>query len=331
MSAVLQVVDLRTSFFTSDGEVKAVNGISFVIHQGEALGIVGESGCGKSVTALSIMRLVPDPPGKIIGGQILFDGRDLLKLTAQEIRRVRGRDVGIVFQDPMTSLNPVLTVRRQISESLELHLGMTSQQAKQRSIDLLKTVGIPSPSERIDDYPHQFSGGMRQRVMIAIALACSPRLIIADEPTTALDVTIQAQIVDLVKKLRKELGTAVMWITHDLGIVAHLCDRVMVMYAGHIVESAPVRGLYAKPSHPYTLGLLHSIPRIDGKRHAKLVPIDGMPPDLIDPPQGCSFMPRCTFARETCENQPPELRQVGPDHFVACWVDVGAGQPSLSS
>ncbi|TAK29465.1 MAG: ABC transporter ATP-binding protein [Chloroflexota bacterium] len=331
MPVLLQVKDLRTSLFTQVGEVKAVDGVSFDIDSGEALGVVGESGCGKSVTALSIMRLVPNPPGHIVGGQMVFDRRDLLKLSDQEMRRVRGKDIAMIFQDPMTSLNPVLTIRRQITESLQLHMGMNAGQARERAIELLKMVGIPSPKQRINDYPHQFSGGMRQRVMIAIALACSPRLIIADEPTTALDVTIQAQIVDLVKHLRRELGTAVMWITHDLGIVAGLCDRVVVMYAGHIVESAPVRELYANPSHPYTLGLLRSIPRLDQERRTKLVPIDGFPPDLIDLPAVCAFRTRCAHIGDACQEGVPPLRLVGPDHYVACWVDVKARTPALSA
>jgi oligopeptide transport system ATP-binding protein len=331
MTGLLQVKNLRTTFFTHGGEVKAVDGVSFDIHPGEALGVVGESGCGKSVTALSIVRLVPHPPGRIVGGQIIFDGRDLLKLNDQQMRHVRDKEIAMIFQDPMTSLNPVLTIRRQITESLELHMGLNANQARDRAIELLKMVGIPSPEQRINDYPHQFSGGMRQRVMIAIALACSPRLIIADEPTTALDVTIQAQIVDLVRHLRKELGTAVMWITHDLGIVAGLCDNVVVMYAGHIVESAPVRELYANPSHPYTLGLLRSVPRLDQERRTKLVPIEGVPPDLIDPPPGCAFCPRCVYAVDACRREAPMLRPIGPSHQIACWFDVKAHVEPLSA
>ncbi|MBI4317221.1 MAG: ABC transporter ATP-binding protein [Chloroflexi bacterium] len=322
MAALLQVKDLRTYFFTQDGVVKAVDGVSFDIRQGEALGVVGESGCGKSVTALSIMRLVPHPPGRTVSGEIFFDGKNLLTLSDEQMRRVRGKEVAMIFQDPMTSLNPVLTVGRQISESLELHLKMSGTQARKRTIELLGMVGIPSAEQRVADYPHQFSGGMRQRVMIAMALACNPRMLIADEPTTALDVTIQAQIIDLVKRLRKELGTAVMWITHDLGVVAGMCDKVVVMYAGHVAESAPVRELYERPSHPYTLGLLRSIPRLDEERKAKLVPIEGLPPDLINVPPGCPFAPRCPYVKEVCRQTMPSLRVVGPGHEIACWVDV---------
>lgn len=307
--------------------VKAVDGVSFDIAEGEALGIVGESGCGKSVTALSIMRLIPSPPGKIEGGEVFFEGKNLLDLDNGEMRRVRGKRIAMIFQDPMTSLNPVLSINRQICEVLRLHEGLSRHEARSKAIDLLQIVGIPSAEERIDDYPHQFSGGMRQRVMIAIALACGPRLIIADEPTTALDVTIQAQIIDLVKALRRELRSAVMWITHDLGVVAGLCDRVAVMYAGHVVEVAPVRRLYANPRHPYTLGLLRSIPRLDESRKAKLVPIDGLPPDLIDMASGCPFADRCNLARETCLRERPPLRSVEPAHLSACWYadEVDAG------
>jgi oligopeptide transport system ATP-binding protein len=284
MGTLLQVKDLQTQFFTQDGIVKAVDGVSFNLEEGETLGIVGESGCGKSVTVLSIMRLIPNPPGKIVGGQVLFDGEDLLKVDDEEIRRVRGNKIAMIFQDPMTSLNPVLTICRQISESLELHLNMSKDAARKRSIELLELVGIPEAAKRIDDYPHQFSGGMRQRVMIAMGLSCNPQLLIADEPTTALDVTIQAQIIDLVKRLQRELGMAVIWITHDLGVVAGMCKRVLIMYAGNIIEQAPVEEVYANPRHPYTLGLLASIPRLDAVRKSRLSPIEGLPPDLIDMP-----------------------------------------------
>ena len=321
---LLQVKNLRTHFHTRDGVVKAVDGISFDLYEGEALGIVGESGSGKSVSALSIMRLIPRPPGVITADGIFFEGRNLMDLDDEGMRRVRGAKIAMIFQDPMTSLNPVLTISRQIGEALELHLGMTSQQARKRSIELLQMVGIPLAKERVDDYPHQFSGGMRQRVMIAMALSCNPRLLIADEPTTALDVTIQAQIIDLVKRLRRETGAAVMWITHDLGIVAGLCDRVNVMYAGRIVESAPVREIYYRPSHGYTLGLLRSVPRLDEERKTRLIPIDGVPPDLIDLPALCPFLPRCRFAEDVCQREAPPLREVGPGHSTACWVDVGS-------
>jgi oligopeptide transport system ATP-binding protein len=321
---LLQVKNLRTHFHTRDGVVKAVDGISFDLYEGEALGIVGESGSGKSVSALSIMRLIPRPPGVITADGIFFEGRNLMDLDDEGMRKVRGAKIAMIFQDPMTSLNPVLTISRQIGEALELHLGMTSQQARKRSIELLQMVGIPLAKERVDDYPHQFSGGMRQRVMIAMALSCNPRLLIADEPTTALDVTIQAQIIDLVKRLRRETGAAVMWITHDLGIVAGLCDRVNVMYAGRIVETAPVREIYYRPSHGYTLGLLRSVPRLDEERKTRLIPIDGVPPDLIDLPPLCPFLPRCRFAEDVCQREAPPLREVAPGHSTACWVDVGS-------
>jgi oligopeptide transport system ATP-binding protein len=319
---LLDVKDLRTQFFTQDGVVQAVNGISFHVDQGETLGIVGESGCGKSVSVLSVMRLIPQPPGKIVDGQVLFDGSDLLELSGDEIRRVRGNQIAMIFQDPMTSLNPVLTIGRQIGEALELHLGMNRESARKRTAELLEMVGIPQAAARLDDYPHQFSGGMRQRAMIAMALACNPQLLIADEPTTALDVTIQAQIVDLVKRLRDDIGMAVIWITHDLGVVAGLADRMMVMYAGFVVEEAPVREVYANPRHPYTIGLLGSLPRLDAVRSDKLASIEGLPPDLIALPEGCPFEARCTYAIEKCKTERPELESVGPKHRIACWVDV---------
>ncbi len=300
MEPLLEVRDLAVEFVTQDGIVHAVNGISYALREGEALGIVGESGCGKSVSALTLMRLIPTPPGRII----------------------RGHEIAMIFQDPMTSLNPVLTVGRQISEALELHKGLDRKAARQRTIELLEMVGIPSARTRVDDYPHQFSGGMRQRVMIAMAISCEPRLLIADEPTTALDVTIQAQILDLIQRLRRELGMAVILITHDLGVVAGLCDRIAVMYAGYIVEEAPAEDLFADPRHPYTLGLLRSIPRIDEPRRERLIPIEGMPPDLINLPVGCPFAPRCAYAVDRSELEMPELRAVAPGHKVACWVDV---------
>jgi len=326
MAALLQVKNLKTQFFTQDGVVKAVDGVSFDLSEGGTLGIVGESGCGKSVTVLSVMRLIPQPPGKIVGGEVLFDGDDLLRVSDDQIRRVRGNKIAMVFQDPMTSLNPVLTINQQISEALELHLGMSKDAARKRSIELLETVGIPEAAQRVDDYPHQFSGGMRQRSMIAMALSCNPQILIADEPTTALDVTIQAQIIELVKRLQRELGMAVIWITHDLGVVAGLCERVIVMYAGHIIEQARIKELYANPSHPYTLGLLGSIPRLDAVRKSKLTPIEGLPPDLIDAPPGCPFVPRCAYAQDICAQERPELRTVAPEHQIACWVDVKGGK-----
>jgi oligopeptide transport system ATP-binding protein len=322
MSALMEVKDLTTRFHTEDGTVFAVNGVSYQIEEGETLGIVGESGCGKSVHALSIMRLIPIPPGEIAKGEVNFMGRNLLELNADDMRDVRGAQIAMVFQDPMTSLNPVLTIGSQITEALQLHLGLDKTAAKERAAELLGLVGIPNAKERLNDYPHQFSGGMRQRVMIAIALSCNPQLLIADEPTTALDVTIQAQIIDLVRKLRDAIGMAIIWITHDLGIVAGLAQRVIVMYAGFIVEKASVEDLYADPRHPYTLGLLGSLPRVDRDRQERLTSILGLPPDLIGLPPGCPFAPRCPFVIERCHVENPPLTRVGPHHEAACWVDV---------
>src|SRR6476469_9122301 len=292
---LLEVKNLKTQFFTQDGVVKAVDDVSFYLDEEETLGIVGESGSGKSVTALSLMGLIPQPPGKISAGEVNFRGQNLLDLDEEEMRHIRGKEIAMIFQDPMTSLNPVLTINRQIGEALQLHLKMNKDQARKRTIELLKLVGIPSAATRLDDYPHQFSGGMRQRVMIAMALSCNPKLLIADEPTTALDVTIQAQILDLIKRLKSEFNTAVIFITHDLGVVAGLCDRVIVMYAGRIAEHAPTMQLYKDPRHPYTLGLLKSVPRLDEVRKERLEPIPGMPPDMVNPIPGCPFYPRCTF------------------------------------
>jgi len=319
---LLEVKGLKTQFFTQDGVVQAVNGISFYVEEGETLGIVGESGCGKSVSVLSIMRLIPQPPGRIVDGQVLFNGEDLLKLSDNEIRQVRGNKIAMIFQDPMTSLNPVLTIGRQIGEALELHMGMNREEARKRSAELLEMVGIPQAADRLDDYPHQFSGGMRQRAMIAMGLACNPMLLIADEPTTALDVTIQAQIVELVKRLRDDIGMAIIWITHDLGVVAGLADRMMVMYAGFAVEEADVKEAYGNPRHPYTIGLLGSLPRLDELREDKLTSIEGLPPDLIALPEGCPFEARCVYAIEKCKTERPDLEPVGPRHRIACWVDV---------
>jgi len=327
MAALLEVQDLRTQFQTRDGLVYAVNGVSYDLAEGETLGIVGESGCGKSVSVLSLMRLIPEPPGKIASGKAVFQGKDLLKMSPDEIRHVRGAQIGMVFQDPMTSLNPVLTIGRQLTEALELHMGMNKQQARQRAAELLGMVGIPQAGDRLDDYPHQFSGGMRQRVMIAMALSCTPQLLIADEPTTALDVTIQAQIIELVKRLRDELGMAIIWITHDLGIVAGLAKRVIVMYAGFIIEEASAKDLYADPRHPYTLGLLGSLPRVDDTQHRRLVSIDGLPPDLLGLPKGCPFAPRCAFVIDRCWEENPKLELVSPGHKKACWVDTRQGRP----
>ena len=322
MAQLLQVKNLKTQFFTPDGVVKAVDGVSFELDEGETLGIVGESGSGKSVTALSIMRLIPWPPGKIVEGEINYRGDNLLDYSNDEMSAIRGKEIAMIFQDPMTSLNPVLTISKQIGEALQLHMGMTNKQARARTVELLKLVGIPSAEQRLDHYPHQFSGGMRQRVMIAMALSCNPKLLIADEPTTALDVTIQAQILDLIKRLKSEFNTAVIFITHDLGVVAGLCDRVVVMYAGKIVEHAPTMELYTDPRHPYTLGLLKSVPRLDEVRKERLEPIPGMPPDLMSNIEGCPFYPRCTFRQPRNKEEMPPLRVVEGRHEVACWVDI---------
>jgi oligopeptide transport system ATP-binding protein len=326
MTTVLEVKDLVTRFHTGESVVHAVNGVSFEVNEGETVAVVGESGSGKSVTMLSLLKLIPQPPGRIESGSALFLGDDLLKMSLDEIRHVRGARIGMVFQDPMTSLNPVLTIGKQLTEPLETHLGMDRNQARQRAIELLKLVGIPSAESRLDDYPHQFSGGMRQRVMIAMALACTPQVLIADEPTTALDVTIQAQIIELVKRLREELGMALIWITHDLGIVAGLAHRVLVMYAGFIVERAPVKELYRNPQHPYTRGLLGSLPRIDEEDNRRLVNIEGLPPELDQPPKGCPFAPRCPYVFEQCVENPPLLK-ISPEHDAACWWDVDQGKP----
>jgi len=323
---LLDVQGLETVFKTPAGVVHAVNGVSFGLKEGETLGIVGESGCGKSVTMMSLLKLIPTPPGKIKDGKALFLGRDLLKMSNEEMRHVRGSQISMIFQDPMTSLNPVLTVGLQIEEALILHIGMTRGQARERAAELLTMVGIPNAKDRLNDYPHQFSGGMRQRVMIAMALSCSPQIVIADEPTTALDVTIQAQIMDLVRRLRDELGMAIIWITHDLGVVAGLAQRVMVMYGGFIIEEAPVKELFANPQHPYTLGLIGSLPRVDEMGHHRLVSIDGNPPVLFEKPNHCPFAPRCKFAIEHCWQENPPLETVGPEHRIACWVDIKTGR-----
>lgn len=322
---LLNVQNLETQFKTPDGIVHAVNGVSFTLKEGETLGVVGESGCGKSVTMLSCLRLIPSPPGKIVSGTAVFKGTDLLKMDSEEIRHIRGGQISMVFQDPMTSLNPVMTIGRQMAEPLMLHMNMTKEQARDRSIELLEMVGIPRAGERLKDYPHQYSGGMRQRVMIAIALSCNPQILIADEPTTALDVTIQAQIVDLVKRLRDELGMAIIWITHDLGVVANIAHRVIVMYGGYIIEEANVKDLYADPRHPYTLGLLGSLPLIHEEVHKKLFSIEGMPPVLYQKPTSCPFSPRCNFVTERCWQENPLLETVTEGHRVACWVDTRNG------
>jgi len=320
METLLRISELHTRFHTQDGTVNAVNGISYEMHPGEVLGVVGESGCGKSVHALSLLRLIQIPPGEIDAQEIWFSGRDLLKLDDSEIRKVRGREIAMVFQDPMSSLNPVYTVGFQISEALMLHKGMNKKQARERALELLNLVGIPEARKRLDNYPHQFSGGMRQRAMIAMALSCEPKLLIADEPTTALDVTIQAQIIELVIRLQEELGMAVMWITHDLGIVAEMAKNINVMYAGFIIERGNVHEIYHQTRHPYTLGLLGSLPSIDEVPGTKLISIPGLPPDLIGLPKGCPFFARCAFRVERCRLERPVLEEAGSSgHTVACW------------
>jgi peptide/nickel transport system ATP-binding protein len=324
---LLELKGLKTYFYTGEGVAPAVDGVSFVVRRGETLGVVGESGCGKSVTALSILRLIPEPPGKIVGGQILFEGADLLKLSNREMRRIRGNKISMIFQEPMTSLNPVFTIGSQIMEAILLHQKVSKREALDRTVAMLKLVGIASPERRVKEYPYQLSGGMRQRVMIAMALSCNPKLLIADEPTTALDVTIQAQILDLIVRLKEEFGMAVILITHDLGVVAETAKRVCVMYAGKIVEAAPVREIFADPRHPYTQGLLRALPRVDrAGQHQRLKEIPGMVPALTRLPGGCRFCPRYERSPEVCRvEEPPEV-QVGPEHWVRCWaVAQGAG------
>lgn len=327
MADILKVEGLETHFRTQDGMVHAVNGVSFELKEGETLGIVGESGCGKSVTMMSMLRLIPSPPGKVVAGSAIYQGKDLLKLSDNEIRDIRGSQISVIFQDPMTSFNPVLTIGRQVAEPLEIHMGMSKKQAYERAAEMLSMVGIPNAKDRLDDFPHQFSGGMRQRAMIAMALVCTPQILIADEPTTALDVTIQAQITDLVRRLRDELGMSMIWITHDLGIIAGLAHRVGVMYAGYKIEESPVKELYRNPQHPYTIGLLASLPRLDedgGQR--RLASIEGLPPVLFETPKYCPFAPRCRFVRERCWQENPPLIEVAPEHFAACWVDPATGR-----
>ncbi len=326
MNRLLQVDNLRTIFNTPEGIIHAVNGISFHIDEGETLAVVGESGCGKTVTMLSILGLIPVPPGEIVSGSANFINIDLLQLQEDDLESIRGRQVSMIFQDPMTSLNPVLTVGHQLTESLTLHLGYDQEKANQRAAEMLTSVGIPDAAKRLNDYPHQFSGGMRQRVMIAIALGCTPSLVIADEPTTALDVTIQAQIVELVIRLREELGMAIIWITHDLGVVAGVAERVIVMYSGLIMEEAIVDKLYEEPRHPYTVALLAALPRVDHQRHQRLNSIPGAPPNLLIEPKNCPFAPRCIYAIDICREEIPKLEMVDTDHKVACWVDIRTGQ-----
>ena len=316
---VLQVENIITRFNTQDGKVFAVNGISFDLKEGELLGVVGESGSGKSVTMMSLLKLLPMPPAEIVEGRALFENQDLIQMDLNQLRKIRGGKIGFIFQDPMTSLNPVLTVGYQLMEPMREHLGLSREEARNKAIELLELVGIPMAQSRLKDFPHQFSGGMRQRVMIAIALACDPKVLIADEPTTALDVTIQAQILDIVKRLRKELGMAIIWITHDLGVVAGIADRVAVMYGGFIVEQAPVKKLYSIPKHPYTQGLLSTLPKLEGERTERLESIKGQPPDLHNIPDSCPFAPRCIHTSEKCQNENPRLEMTDPEHQVACW------------
>ncbi len=324
---LLDVRGVETRFRTQDGMVHAVNGVSFRLTEGEMLAVVGESGSGKSVTMMSLLQLLPMPPAEIVAGHAVFEGRDLIQLDADAIRDVRGGQIGFIFQDPMTSLNPVLTVGYQVAEPLRRHLGLSKAKARERAADMLDLVGIPQAASRLGDYPHQFSGGMRQRVMIAIALACQPKVLIADEPTTALDVTIQAQIVELVKRLRQELGMAIVWITHDLGVVAGIADRVLVMYAGFVVEHADVASLYANPQHPYTRALLETLPHLDESGPRRLASIAGQPPDLLHAPTACPFAPRCRFAYDRCHKENPLLAPIGDSHDVACWWDIDEGAP----
>lgn len=322
---ILDVKNLRTVFNTQDGTVHAVNGISYVLHEGEALGIVGESGCGKTVSMLSVLRLLKEPPANISADKLIFQGQDMLELSNAELRNIRGGQMAMIFQDPMTSLNPVLTVGFQLREPLIHHLGLSKDEAENRVVELLELVGISDARSRLKDYPHQFSGGMRQRAMIAMALSCTPLVLIADEPTTALDVTIQAQIVELVQRLREQIGMAMIWITHDLGVMAGLADRVIVMYAGYIAEEAMIDDLYQNPRHPYTQALLGSLPRLDGTRDKKLRTIEGLPPDLISLPKGCPFAERCTMAREKCLEENPPLEELDSNRRLACWVNIDTG------
>jgi oligopeptide transport system ATP-binding protein len=322
MPPILEVKDLRSYFFGHEGTVKAVDGVSFDVQEGETLGLVGESGCGKSVSALSILRLIPNPPGEIVDGEVFFEGRDLLKLSDEEIRKVRGNRIAMIFQEPMTSLNPVLTIGRQIAEPMEVHRNMPLKKALEKAKELLGKVQIADSGTRVRDYPHQFSGGMRQRAMIAMGLGCNPRLIIADEPTTALDVTVQAQLLELLKNLTRDFSMALIIITHNLGVVARYADRVNVMYAGKIVEKGSAWDIYENPMHPYTIGLMASVPQLDQDVKKKLVPIRGQPPNLANVPEGCAFHPRCTYAVERCRQERPQLISVGQNHERACWVDV---------
>ncbi|PKR83804.1 ABC transporter ATP-binding protein [Heyndrickxia camelliae] len=329
MGNLLEVRDLNISFQTYSGEVKAVRGVNFEVKEGEAIAIVGESGCGKSVTAKSIMKLLPTPPAMYKGGSILFNGKELIGLPEKEMQRIRGNEISIIFQDPMTSLNPTSKVGNQIIEAVLKHNKVSRKEAFQVALEMLELVGIPQPVKRMNQYPHEYSGGMRQRAMIAMALACQPRLLIADEPTTALDVTIQAQILELMKKLKAKTDTSIILITHDLGVVAEMCDRVIVMYAGKVVETGTVQDIFDNPQHPYTKGLLKSVPRLDMDKKVPLAPIIGTPPDLIDPPKGCSFYARCEQAMRVCKEYEPELREIGTGQTSACWLHHYMAQTSI--
>jgi peptide/nickel transport system ATP-binding protein len=329
MSALLNVENLKTYFETDYGLVKAVDGVSYHVSEREIIGLVGESGCGKSVSQLTVMRLIQTPPGKIVDGKIIFDGQDLLKFEANgiEMRSIRGGKIAMIFQEPMTSLNPVLTIGRQLTEMPELHLGMDMQTARERGIELLKLVGIPDAESRIDDYPHQFSGGMCQRVMIAMALSCNPKILIADEPTTAVDVTTQAQLLELLQDMVIRFNSSLVIVTHNLGVVARYAQRIYVMYAGHVVESGTSEDIFGAPRHPYTIGLLKCVPRLDQSQDKKLVPIDGMPPNLINMPVACAFLPRCPYHIERCNREPwPQLRFIGGQHYISCYVDINDRQ-----
>jgi oligopeptide transport system ATP-binding protein len=331
MAKLLEVNNLRTYFYTEEGVVRAVDGVTWDLDEGETLGLVGESGCGKSVTAMSILRLIPNPPGRIVEGTIKFEGQDLLQVDDAEMRSIRGNRIAMVFQEPMTSLNPVLTIGQQIKEAITLHLGLRDSESTARAVELLEMVGIPEADTRLSDYPHQFSGGMRQRVMIAMALSCNPKLLIADEPTTALDVTIQAQILEIMARLSKELGTAVLVITHNLGVVARYADRVNVMYAGKIVESGTAIDIFKRPRHPYTVGLMASVPRLDETEHVRLSTIEGQPPLLIAPIPGCSFEPRCDWSIDKCVTDPPQLEEKEAGHTAACWRNPQVDEPTVDA
>ena len=320
VDTLLEIRELKTYFFTEEGVARAVDGMDLTIHKGQTLGVIGESGCGKSVTALSILQLIPQPPGRIVSGEILFDGQDLLKKPLSEIRKIRGNDISMIFQEPMTSLNPVYTIGNQIMEPIRLHQGFGKGDAREKAIEMLHLVGISSPEKRVDEYPHQLSGGMRQRAMIAMALSCHPQLLIADEPTTALDVTIQAQILRLIKTIKDEIGMSVMMITHDLGVIAEVSDEVVVAYAGMAAEYADVKTIFSRPCHPYTRGLYESIPKLTDERSRKLPALPGVVPNPLDFPPGCRFHPRCPFCKEVCRNQEPGMVTSGPAHWVRCFI-----------